>query len=148
MLLLFGCATAATWVGNSDMMPTTAMVAALLAPLYLLLTFRVIGQRRSAKVAIGDGGDKVLTRLMRVHANFAETVPYALILMGLAESMNAQQRLLRIAGFCLVVGRYVHAYGVSQASETFMFRVTGMILTFVSIVVLALACGLTSYGRV
>ena len=129
-------------------MPITAMVAALLAPLYLLLTFRVIGQRRAAKVAIGDGGDKVLTRLMRVHANFAETVPYALVLMGLAESLNAQPRLLRIAGGCLIVGRLVHAYGVSQAPETFMFRVTGMVLTFVSIAMLALACAFGAIGRI
>jgi uncharacterized protein len=129
------------------MMPITALVAALLAPLYLLLTLRVIGQRRSVKVAIGDGGDKGLTRLMRVHANFTETVPFALILMGLAESLNAQPRLLYIAAAALVIGRLAHAYGVSQSPETFMFRVTGMVLTFVSIAILALACAFGSIGR-
>lgn len=130
------------------MMPITALVAALLAPLYLLLTFRVIGQRRSTKVAIGDGGDKGLTRLMRVHANFTETVPFALILMGLAESLNAQPRLLYAAAAALVVGRLAHAYGVSHSPETFMFRATGMVLTFVSVVILALACAFGAIGRV
>ena len=130
------------------MMPITAMVAALLAPLYLLLTFRVIGQRRTAKVAIGDGGDQVLTRLARVHANFVETVPYALVLMGLAESLNAQPRLLYIAGAALIAGRLFHGYGVSQTPETFMFRVSGMVLTFTSIVILALACAFGAIGRI
>ena len=130
------------------MMPITAMVAALLAPLYLLLTFRVIGHRHTAKVAIGDGGDKALTRLMRVHANFAETVPYALVLMGLAESLNAQPRLLYIAGTALIGGRLLHAYGVSQLPETFMVRTSGMVLTFASIAILALACAFGAVGRI
>lgn len=130
------------------MMPITAMVAALLAPLYLLLTLRVIGQRRAAKVAIGDGGDKPLVRRMRVHANFTETVPYALVLMGLAESLNASPRLLYLAGACLIIGRLSHAYGVSQLTETFAFRVTGMVLTFVTITLLAIACAFGAVGRI
>lgn len=130
------------------MMPVTALVAAILAPLYFLLTLRVIGQRREARVAIGDGGDTSLVRRVRVHANFSETVPYALILMGLAESLNAQPRFLYLAGACLVIGRVVHAYGVSQAKETFAFRATGMVLTFTAVAIAALACAFGAYGRI
>ena len=68
-------------------MPITALYAGLLAPLFLLLSVRVIRQRRGAKVAVrGDGGDAMLLRRMRVHANFAEYVPLALLLMALAEN--------------------------------------------------------------
>lgn len=121
-------------------MPITALAAALLAPLYIYLTLQVISQRRGAKVAIGDGGDKTLLRRMRVQANFAENVPFALILMGLAESLRASQFALYIIGACLVVGRLSHAFGVSQPQETFAFRVSGMVLTFAAIVLAAIAC--------
>jgi uncharacterized membrane protein YecN with MAPEG domain len=70
-------------------MPITALFAGLLAPLYIVLALRVIGLRRSAGVALGDGGDPWLTRRMRVHANFAEYAPFTLLLMGLAESLHA-----------------------------------------------------------
>ena len=66
-------------------MEITALYASLLAPLFILLSVRVIGARRSARVPVGDGGNTVLLRRMRVQANFAEYVPFALLLMALAE---------------------------------------------------------------
>ncbi len=69
-------------------MPITAFYAALLAVLFLVLSFRVIGVRRGQRVEIGDGGDKELLRRMRVHANFAEYVPLALVLLALAEVLE------------------------------------------------------------
>ena len=121
-------------------MPITALFAALLAPLHILLTLRVIGARRAAKVAMGDGGDGLLMRRMRVHGNFAEQVPIALILLGLAESLQAPAIVLFCAGACLLIGRLSHAYGVSQMKETFSFRVTGMMLTFAAIAIAAATC--------
>jgi len=49
------------------------------------LSARTIRARRSAKVAIGTGGDKRLERASRVHANFAEHVPFGLLLIALTE---------------------------------------------------------------
>jgi uncharacterized membrane protein YecN with MAPEG domain len=60
--------------------------AAMLAFLYIALFARVIQARRSAKVAIGTRGDVHLERKMRVHANFAEYVPFALLLATFIES--------------------------------------------------------------
>ena len=121
-------------------MPITAFYAALLAPLFILLAVRVIRRRRGARVAIGDGGDKLLLRRMRVHANFAEYAPFALVLMGLAESLGAHRWLLHAAGAALVAARIVHAVGVSQAKENFRLRISGMAGTLTVIGVLALAC--------
>ena len=129
-------------------MPITALFAGLLAPLYILLVLRVIGMRRSARVSLGDGGDKDLARRMRVHANFAENVPYALVLMGLAESLRASSTSLYAAGACLLAGRLLHAYGVSQSDETLTIRIIAMILTVSTIAIAALAClRLTIWGR-
>jgi uncharacterized protein len=114
-------------------MPITALYAALLAPLFILLSIRVIGQRRAVRVSIGHGDDALLLRRMRVHANFTEYVPFALISLGLAESLAAPSIILHAIGAILVFGRYAHAFGVSQSPENFTIRVTGMVSTFTAI---------------
>ena len=127
-------------------MPITALYAALLAPLLVFLAVRVIGQRRAARVGIGHGDDKELLRRMRVHANFTEYVPMALILIGLAESLKTTPLLLHALGVALLAGRFVHAFGVSQSKENLSLRVTGMTLTFAVLVVGAVACLAASLG--
>jgi uncharacterized protein len=77
---------------------------------------------------------------MRVHANFAEYAPFTLLLMGLAESLQASQSTLYGAGGCLVAGRLVHALGVSQANEIILIRTVGITLTISAIIIAALAC--------
>jgi uncharacterized protein len=121
-------------------MPITALYASLLVPLFILLSVRVIRWRREAKVAVGDGGDAVLLRRMRVHANFAEYVPLTLLMLALAESLQAPALLLHLCGASLVAGRLSHAYGVSRQPENFRFRVTGMAVTFTVLGVLAATC--------
>jgi len=66
------------------MLSITAFYAALLAVLFLVLSVRVIGWRRESRVEFGHGEDSELLRRMRVHANFAEYVPFTLLLMALA----------------------------------------------------------------
>ena len=121
-------------------MPITALYASLLAPLFLLLTGRVIRARRAVRVAVGDGGDAGLARRMRVHANFAEYVPLALLLLALAESLGTQAWLLHGLGIALLAGRISHAFGMSQSDENFTFRVAGVMATFWMIGRAAAAC--------
>ena len=121
-------------------MRITALYAALLGPLLVVLALRVIGLRRRLRVAVGDGGHPEVARAMRVHANFAEYAPMALLLLALAESVGTPSVLLHVAGVALVAGRVTHAYGMSQAPENFRFRTAGMLLTFGVIVGLAVAC--------
>lgn len=128
-------------------MPITALYAALLTPLLVFLSVRVIGARRRARVAIGHGDDAELLRAMRVQANFAEYVPLALILMALAESMSANALLLHTAGLALLAGRASHAYGVSQQQETLAFRATGTATTFFVLALLAATCAYYSADR-
>jgi uncharacterized protein len=121
-------------------MQITALYASLLVPLFILLSLRVIRTRRGRKVSIGDGQDQHMLRAMRVHANFAEYVPMSVLMMALAESTGVHHWLLHAAGGALIAGRLSHAYGVSQTTENFRFRVTGMALTFTVLGVLAVAC--------
>ena len=121
-------------------MPVTALYASLLTPLFLLLASRVIRARRGAGVAVGDGGDSLLMRRMRVQANFAEYVPLALLLMALAENLGTSVWLLHALGLALLGGRLMHAFGMSQTEEKFSFRVVGVATTFWTMCVAALAC--------
>jgi uncharacterized membrane protein YecN with MAPEG domain len=129
------------------LMPITALYASFLAPLFIALSVRVILMRRSARVAVGDGGDKELLRRMRVHGNFAEYVPFILLLMGLAEGLGLDAKLLHAAGLTLLSGRTTHAIGVSQRSENIRLRVFAMTVTFSVMAALAVACVYLSLRR-
>lgn len=121
-------------------MPITALYAGLLAPLFILLSVRVIALRRGGLVAVGDGGNPLLLRRMRVHANFAEYVPMALVLIALAEATGTPDWLLHGLGAALLAGRAAHAFGMSRTPERFQFRVSGVVLTFSVLLVGGLAC--------
>ena len=114
-------------------MVITSTYAGLLGLLFIVLSVRVIGARRGARVALGDGGDPALLRRLRVHANFAEYVPFAIVLMMLAEQGGAPSLIVHAIGLLLVVGRTVHAVGVSGDPERMVLRVVGMGLTFTAL---------------
>ena len=119
-------------------MSITPAYAALATLFFVFLSFRVIGGRRSAGVGLGDGGDRSLLRRQRVHGNFAEYVPLAIVLMALAELQNTPSAIIHLIGAALISGRLLHAYGVSQEPEQTGLRVAGMILTFVALLTGAL----------
>ena len=118
---------------------TTALYAGILAILFIVLSFRVIAKRNQYKVAIGINGQALLERAIRVHANFAEYVPFALLLMFLAEYSGLAPVYLHILGVALIVGRLSHAFGVSQQHEPLKFRVFGMMLSMLVMLAAAVA---------
>ena len=86
-------------------MQITAFYAALLAVLFLVLSVRVIAWRRQHRVEFGHGEDAELLRRLRVHANFAEYVPFTLLMIALAESMAPPDLLVHASGLLLIGGR-------------------------------------------
>jgi hypothetical protein len=125
-------------------MPITALYAALLTLLFLLLSARTIGRRRVARIEIGtatrEQEDRELLRRVRVHANFAEYAPIGLVLIALGESLAAPGLLLHAIGLALLSGRLLHAYGLSQTPHVMALRVAGMVLTLNAIGVAAAMC--------
>ncbi|MBM6550150.1 MAPEG family protein [Marinomonas ostreistagni] len=115
----------------------TPLYAAILALLLVVLSSRVIKQRMKHQVGLGDGGHSSLTRAIRVHGNFVEYVPFALLLIWMYEMMNGALILVHILGIALVIGRLLHAYGVSQQNEVIKFRQAGMFTTFAVLIVSA-----------
>ncbi len=116
-------------------MTVTPLYAGILALIFVALSVRVIGMRRAARVAFGDGGDRRLLRRLRAHGNFAEYVPLGLILLGLAELQSMPGWMLHAIGLPLLLGRAAHACAVSQNQEPTRLRVAGMALTFVALTI-------------
>ena len=117
---------------------TTPLYAAIIAALFVALSVRTLRLRRRFRVAIGPSNEPLLERAMRVHANFAEYVPIALLLMFFAELVTRNPTLVHALGIMLVIGRSLHAYGVSQVTENYRYRVSGMALTFTVIITASL----------
>lgn len=94
----------------------TLLFAALHVLLMLVLTWRVVGRRRALQIGLGSGGDQVLERAIRAHANFTEYVPMALLMLGLLELSGVAAMWLWAFGALLLVGRVLHAQGLSGKS--------------------------------
>ncbi len=110
--------------------PITAFYAGLLAITFVYLSILVVKQRKSKKVSLGDGGDAHLSAYMRAHGNFAEYVPLSLVLIFIAEVNDTSAVLLHILGSALLIGRLIHAYGLTNHSGASWQRIWGMLLTF------------------
>lgn len=114
-------------------MHITGFYAALSALLIILLAFRVIFRRKSERIGIGDGGDRILARRVRAHANAVETLPIGLILLLVLEWNQTQPWILHLAGVALIFGRLMHAYGISASAGPGKGRILGMSLTLLSL---------------
>jgi uncharacterized protein len=113
----------------------TAVYAALLGLLFMLLSFRVSKHRLAGHVSLGDGNNPALAQAIRAHGNFAEYVPLALILIGLAEAQGAAGMFLHVLGGGLLAGRLLHAWGMSQPKAVNHARRFGIVLTWLTILV-------------
>lgn len=117
----------------------TPLYAGLLALWFLVLSWRVVQWRRSG-IFLGDGGDPALLRVIRGHANFAEYVPLALLLMGLLEVSRYSIYVLHALGITLLVARLLHGYALSFTAKFPFGRLWGASLTFAVLGIEALLC--------
>lgn len=114
-------------------MNVVPIYAAVLAVAFIMLSATVIRARQQARVALGFGADEVLQRRIRVHGNFAEYVPFALLLIAMAEMGGAPLLLIHALCILLIAGRVAHAWGVSRLNEDPRLRVAGMAATLTTI---------------
>ena len=107
----------------------SGLYAALLIVIQKVLILRVVHVRRSKKVSVGDGGHEDLTRRIRAHGNFIETVPMALLLMLIAELSGSPLWCIHILGLMLIGARISHVIGISSSTGHGKFRFYGMVVT-------------------
>ncbi len=118
----------------------TPLYAGLLAILFLALSVRVV-QQRGHGVSLGHGEDVALLRRIRGHGNFAEYVPFILLMMALLEVGGATPVwMLHALGVTLVVARVLHGIALSYAEKWKFGRFYGTLLTFILVLVLGLLC--------
>ncbi len=106
----------------------TLFFASLFALMQVVLIALVVARRVETGVRFLDGGDTRLMHTIRAHGNFCETVPLALLLLGLLELSGVGSHGLLAFGATLLVGRIVHAYSLLTNNATWS-RCTGMVLT-------------------
>ena len=123
---------------NPAPMPAiAALYAALVVLLLLALAIPISRLRRSRGVGLGDGGDRELARAIRVHANLLEWGLPAIVLLLVAELTRAPVVLLHGCGIVLLVGRVLHAFGLTRSSGVSFGRFAGTALTWGVLLVLA-----------
>jgi uncharacterized protein len=103
----------------------TPLYALPVALIYLALWFRVSARRGATGVSFGDGSDVMLLQRMRQHGNCAEWSSFVLILMILAEGMDAPALYLHISGALLVLGRIAHPFGLKVDNAGHPLRYVG-----------------------
>lgn len=118
------------------MLLVTSIIASVLTIIFIKLSFAVIGLRRKNKVGLGNGGHEDLERAIRAQGNFAEYVPFGIILIACLELNGAPWWLVLVPGIFLIIGRLVHAKGINTPPPDFSLRVLGMKFTFNTLIAL------------
>jgi uncharacterized protein len=103
----------------------TPIYALPIAAIYLILWFRVSGMRSATGTSFGDGANTQLLQRMRQHGNCAEWSGFVLILMMLAEGMQAPAMYLHISGILLLIGRIAHPFGLKADTAAHPLRYVG-----------------------
>lgn len=107
------------------------LYAGVFGLVYVVLSFKVALMRKDNRLAFGDGGNPEMTKLIRAHGNFAEYVPFAILLLCLLDYERRSFWIIHALGMLLVVARTLHFIGLSK--DVLKFRMAGMILTMLMI---------------
>jgi uncharacterized protein len=107
------------------MFTITPLYALPLALIFLVLWFRVTSMRGGLGISFGDNGNVELLQRVRQHGNFVEWTTFILILMILAEGMNAPDLYLHISGALLLIGRIAHPFGLKIGNAAHPLRYVG-----------------------
>lgn len=120
------------------MLIVTSIIAAVLTIIFVKLSFAVISLRRKNQIGLGSGGHEDLERAIRAQGNFAEYVPFGMILIACLELNGAPWWLVAIPGITLIIGRLIHAVGIKVPPPDFSKRVLGMKFTFTTLISLVM----------
>ena len=125
---------------------TTLSAAAAAAIINIWLIVRCGQVRVSAKIVHCDGGNPLLARRMRAHANFIENTPLVLILIGAIELAGKGGNWLPYAAAVYLLARVAHPIGMDREGGN-PFRAGAIIVTALTLIGLAVVAVLVSLGK-
>jgi uncharacterized membrane protein YecN with MAPEG domain len=108
-----------------NLVPVTALYAALNALLNIALAARVALLRTTQKVSLGPGESAELMQAIRIHGNNAEYVPLALLMSLVCELGGGKSVPLHVFGGVLFVSRVCHVIGIPRRPPN-VFRSIGI----------------------
>lgn len=111
-------------------MQASLLYLALSFLINFLLSIRIIKLRRKYLIGIGTGGNEELARAVRAHGNFIEQTPLILLMILALDYTTQSILLIHFLGASLIIGRLLHAYGISQSAGKSFGRIVGMLSTF------------------
>jgi uncharacterized membrane protein YecN with MAPEG domain len=106
----------------------SAIAAGVLIIGQMGLMLAVALRRRSAKVALGSD-DPTLLRLVRRHGNYAENAAIFVASLALLEMMGAARPFVIGLAALFILGRLLHAIGLSQPNTVNIWRISGVFAT-------------------
>jgi uncharacterized membrane protein YecN with MAPEG domain len=118
----------------------TSLYAGLLGLMAIAVAFPAGTMRGKLDIPLGDGGNRDLLLAMRRHANFAEWVPIALIVIALLEMDGVTKVAIHSLGAGLVFVRACHALGLRRDSMSGAGRFVGAMGTVLVVVVASIWC--------
>jgi uncharacterized membrane protein YecN with MAPEG domain len=110
----------------------TALYGALNAVFNIVLAYRVSYLRTKYKISIGGATDERMTVAIRQHANNAEYLPLALVMLLICELCGGDKALVHVLGGGLLLGRVAHAIGL-PGKQFNVWRFSGSALTYFGI---------------
>jgi|GEM_PF-3076746 Uncharacterized relative of glutathione S-transferase, MAPEG superfamily len=109
----------------------------ILGLLYVILTVDVIRHRWKFRVGLGLGENNPhMEKVVRIHGNFAEHVPFTALLLLILEINHASVILLNVLWVMLVLSRVAHAVGLQTSRTVSKGRTIGVSL-MLSVMVIA-----------
>lgn len=117
------------------------------AVINLWLSWRCGQARMKEKILHGDGGNILLSRNMRAHANFIEYAPIALLLVLVLDLAGQDGWLLAGTAILFLLARIAHGFGMS-ADKPSIARAGGMIGTYIPTLIWIVWAVLVAYGAV
>lgn len=110
----------------------------LLILVLIVLSVRVVMQRRSRRVILGDGGDEPMIVAMRRFGNAAEYTPVAIGALILLALIGWAPWVIHAVGATFLLGRIIHPMGLAFGKGPPPARVAGMTLTWLPLLAAAI----------
>ena len=125
--------------GTNEALEAAAVWSGLLMLLLVVLAGLVVRQRGKHKVLLGEGDVPSLQQASRVFGNAIEYVPAGMAGLTLLALVGGHPSAIHTIGGGLLLGRLLHALGLSRSAGVSPGRFVGTLLTWIALLMIGTA---------